>query len=171
MYLVIFASIALKLENVGPKTKQSYFKAEVVALLLKVQKMLQFGWWFTKIFERKSTKKILNVWKLTNTGVIVDIICEHNLHSGEWRFNDKRLNKLFWFDEFPVHVHPQWRIQGRGPGLPPPPPPLIFRPNWGSKAPPPSTSLSQGLVDRPPSFLKVWIRHWSLPSVATGDRK
>ena len=37
MYLVIFASIALKLENVGPKTKQSYFKAEVVALLLKVQ--------------------------------------------------------------------------------------------------------------------------------------
>ena len=51
--------------------------------------MLQICWWFTKIFERKSTKKNLNLWKLTNTGVIVYIICEHNLHLGERRFNDK----------------------------------------------------------------------------------
>ena len=58
--------------------------------------MLQFRWWFTKIFVRKSTKKILNVWKLTNTGVIVDIICEHNLYLGERRFNDKWLNILIW---------------------------------------------------------------------------
>ena len=38
MFLVIFASIALKLENDGPKTKQSYFKAEVVVFTVESSK-------------------------------------------------------------------------------------------------------------------------------------
>ena len=38
MYLLIFASIALKLENDGPKTKQSYFKAEVVVFTVESSK-------------------------------------------------------------------------------------------------------------------------------------
>ena len=64
-----------------------------------------------------------------------------------------------------------------------PPPPLIFRPNWGPKgrkifletSPSPlskrewSTSfslpLSQYLNDRAPTYLKVWIRHWSVSPV------
>ena len=61
----------------------------------------------------------------------------------------------------------QWRIQGRDLGGWPP---LTFRPNGGPKgekrffgdhpsrspSPPP---LSQGLDDRAPLYLKVWIRH------------
>ena len=42
MYLVIFASIALKLENVGPRNKQSYFKAKVVAFNVESSKCYKF---------------------------------------------------------------------------------------------------------------------------------
>ena len=56
-----------------------------------------------------------------------------------------------------------WRIQGRGRGTcPPPAPAFIFGPNWGPKGRKktfwrPSPSLSQGLDDPPPSYLKVFI--------------
>jgi len=43
MYLVILASIALKLENVCPKNKQSYFKAEVVAFNVDSSKCYKFA--------------------------------------------------------------------------------------------------------------------------------
>ena len=57
-----------------------------------------------------------------------------------------------------------WRIQGRGRGTcpPPPAPAFIFGPNWGPKGRKktfwrPSPSLSQGLDDPPPPYLKVFI--------------
>ena len=53
--------------------------------------------------------------------------------------------------------------------------PLIFRPKWGPKGlkkvfggwpppppPPPISSLSQGVDDRAPPYLQVWIRLWCL---------
>ena len=60
---------------------------------------------------------------------------------------------------------PQWRIQGRGPGGPPP---LILDQTKGRRkkletGPPPT--LSRGLDDRAPSYLKVWIRHYSQPEI------
>ena len=61
----------------------------------------------------------------------------------------------------------QWRIQGRGTGGPPPS--LFLDQNearWAEKnffeATPP-TPLSQGVDDRGPPYLRVWIRHWCLP--------
>ena len=63
-------------------------------------------------------------------------------------------------------VTQQWRIQERDPGDPASPPPYFWtklRPQGPKKRllrPPPSP-LSQGLDDRPPPYLKVWIRHCS----------
>ena len=49
-----------------------------------------------------------------------------------------------------AQMYHQWRIQGRGP-------------SWGPKGRKkrPGAPLSQGLGDRAPPYLKVWIHHWS----------
>ena len=52
-------------------------------------------------------------------------------------------------------IQDQRRIQGRGPGYPAS---LIFTPNWGPKG-----RKKKFLWDPPPSYLKVWFRHWRLP--------
>ena len=60
----------------------------------------------------------------------------------------------------------QWRIQGRGPGDPPPYFSTKLRPEGQKKLfgdRPPTPPLSQGLDDRAPLYLKVWIRHWFVP--------
>ena len=56
----------------------------------------------------------------------------------------------------------QWQIQGKGPGGSAP---LYFETKMRPGGPTtfflrPGPPLSQGLDDRPPSYLKVWIRHW-----------
>ena len=57
----------------------------------------------------------------------------------------------------------QWRIQGRGPGVPAP---LLLDQNEARRAEKhvflrPTLPLSQGLDDPPPPpYLKVWVRHW-----------
>ena len=61
MYLVIFGSVALKLENVGPKTKQSYFKAEVVAFTVESSNCYKFADGLVKFLKENPLKKILNV--------------------------------------------------------------------------------------------------------------
>ena len=58
MYLVISASIALKLENNGPKTKQSYFKAEVVAFTVESSKCYKFADGLLKFLKESPLKKI-----------------------------------------------------------------------------------------------------------------
>ena len=63
-------------------------------------------------------------------------------------------------------VTQQWRIQERDPGDPASPPPLFLdqtkAPRAEKKAFKTAPSpLSQGLDDRPPPYLKVWIRHCS----------
>ena len=55
---MIFASIALKLENVGPKNKQSYFKAEVVAFTVESSKCYNFADGLLKCFKESPLKKI-----------------------------------------------------------------------------------------------------------------
>ena len=57
MYLMIFASIALKLENVGPKNKQSYFKAEVVAFTVESSKCYNFADGLLKCLKESPLKK------------------------------------------------------------------------------------------------------------------
>ena len=54
----------------------------------------------------------------------------------------------------------QWRIQGKDPGGPPP---LFLDQTEARRAENclgrPDAPLSKGLDDRPPPYLKVWIRH------------
>lgn len=58
----------------------------------------------------------------------------------------------------------QWRTQERGLGGPDPPPRFTLRSNWGPKGQKiffwrPGPPFSEGLDDRHPPDLKVWIRH------------
>ena len=57
MYLVISARIALKLENDGPKTKQSCFKAEVVVFTVEGSKCHNFADGLLKILKESPLKK------------------------------------------------------------------------------------------------------------------
>ena len=61
----------------------------------------------------------------------------------------------------------QWRIQGRGPGIPGPS--LIFGSKWGPKGgktcffwghPSPYLRVWMTPPPPPPSYLKVWVRDW-----------
>ena len=69
-----------------------------------------------------------------------------------FRFEEKQSHQLHYFN--PV-ADPE-----EGPG-----PPLIFRPNkkffW--RPAPPRPPQPKGLDDRPPTYLKVWIRHCNQP--------
>ena len=68
----------------------------------------------------------------------------------------------FYADDVPPVADP-----GEGPGGPGPP---LFLDQTEGRTPVPS--LSKGLDDRvpspPPPYLKVWIRHWSLPVLRSG---
>ena len=95
------------------------------------------------------------------------------------RFPFKTCSSEVWFISLMDHLHETvtyetknltgWQktqkvVADPGEG-PRDPVPLIFRPNWGRKGPQffflrPPPPLSQGLDDRGPFYLKVWIRHW-----------
>ena len=99
----------------------------------------------------KAQSTFWTTWTFLRRRIFSRNLCwRHYIHFSSWAYD--------------LTHRSQWRIQGRGQGGPPPPyfstkmrpegPNTIF---WGTGPPP----LSEGLDDRPPpTYLKVWIRHW-----------
>ena len=110
-------------------------------------------WFLTNFLGNVETIKEVSFQDMQFTGVI-------HLFNGPFARNGHIWNKKPYWKEKDAEGSSRTRGGPLGPGRP------IFRPNGGPKgpqffffktAPPP---LSQGLDDRAPLCLKVWIRHW-----------